>query len=41
MPSNGIDKLRSLPGIVEVCGHDEGAIAGLIRHIEQELEEAQ
>ena len=41
MPSNGIDKLRSLSGIVEVCGHDEGAIAGLIRHIEQELEEAQ
>ena len=41
MPSNGIDTLRTLPGIVEVCGHDEGAIAGLIRHIEQELEEAQ
>ncbi len=41
MPSNGIDKLRTIPGIVEVCDHDEGAIAGLIRHIEKELEEAE
>ena len=40
MPSNGIDKLRTLPGIVEVCDHDEGAIAGLIRFIEKELSEA-
>ena len=39
MPANGIDKLRKIPGIVTVCGHDEGAIAGLIRHIERELEE--
>ncbi len=40
MPSNGIDSLRALPGMVVVCDHDEGAIAGLIRHIEQELPEA-
>ncbi len=40
MPSNGIDKLRTIPGIVEVCDHDEGAIAGLIRHIEKEMTEA-
>jgi len=26
--------------MVVVCDHDEGAIAGLIRHIEQELPEA-
>ena len=39
MPLNGIDKLRSIPGVVTVCHHDEGAIAGLIRHIERELEE--
>jgi len=36
MPENGIDSLRSIPGIVEVCHHDQGAIAGLIRHIENE-----
>lgn len=41
MPANGIDKLRAIPGIVTVCDHDEGAIAGIIRHIEQELTEAQ
>ena len=41
MPANGIDKLREIPGIVTVCDHDEGAIAGLIRHIEKELREAQ
>ncbi len=40
IPSNAIDSLRALPGVVEVCHHDEGAIAGLIRHIEQELTEA-
>ncbi|MBQ2956610.1 MAG: HAD-IIB family hydrolase [Clostridia bacterium] len=38
MPANGIDKLRKIPGMVEVCSHDEGAIAGLIRHIEAEIE---
>ena len=37
MPKNGIDKLRSLPDMIEVCDHDEGAIAGLIGHIEEEL----
>ena len=37
-PANGIDALKALPGIVEVCDHDEGAIAGLIRHIERELD---
>lgn len=36
MPENGIDSLRTIPGIVEVCHHDQGAIAGLIRHIENE-----
>jgi hydroxymethylpyrimidine pyrophosphatase-like HAD family hydrolase len=41
MPANGIDKLREIPGVVTVCHHDEGAIAGLIRHIETELTEAQ
>lgn len=37
MPKNGIDSLRNLPGIIEVCDHDAGAIAGLIRHIEREM----
>ena len=41
MPENGIGKLRKIPGIVTVCDHDEGAIAGLIRHIENEIPEAQ
>jgi len=36
LPKNGIDSLRNIPGIVEVCDHDEGAIAGLIRYIENE-----
>ncbi len=39
MPSNGIDKLRAIPGIVELCDHDRGAIANLIRHIEREMTE--
>ena len=38
MPSNGIDRLREIPGMVEVCDHDEGAIADLIRYIERELD---
>lgn len=38
MPQNGIDSLRSIPGIVTVCDHDQGAIAGLIRHIEKEMD---
>lgn len=38
MPENGIDSLRSIPGIVEVCHHDRGAIAGLIRYIEHEID---
>ncbi len=37
MPSNGLDSLRSIPGMVEVCGHDEGAIAGLIDYIDRNL----
>jgi len=37
-PANGIDLLKALPGIVEVCDHDRGAIAGLIRYIEDELD---
>lgn len=39
MPSNGIDKLRGIPGMVEVCDHDQGAIAGLIEYIERERAE--
>lgn len=39
MPSNGIDKLREIPGMIEVCDHDEGAIAGLIDYIERHLTE--
>lgn len=39
MPSNGIDKLREIPGMIEVCDHDEGAIAGLIDYIERNLTE--
>ncbi|MBQ2956611.1 MAG: HAD hydrolase family protein [Clostridia bacterium] len=38
MPANGMDSLRSIPGIIEVCDHDKGAIAGLIRFIENELD---
>lgn len=34
IPSNAIDLLRTLPDVIEVCHHDEGAIAGLIHHIE-------
>ena len=37
MPEDGMDKLKAIPGIVEVCGHDEGAIAGLIDYIEKNL----
>ena len=37
MPENGIDSLRKIPGIVEVCHHDKGAIAGLIHYIERNL----
>lgn len=37
MPENGIDTLRTIPGIVKVCDHDQGAIAGLIRYLEKEL----
>lgn len=37
MPEDGMDKLRSIPGIIQVCGHDEGAIAGLIDYIEKNL----
>ena len=38
MPSNGMERLREIPGMIEVCDHDEGAIAGLIRYIENEAE---
>ncbi len=41
MPENGIDSLRSIPGIVTVCNHEEGAIAGLIRYIENEMDGAE
>ncbi len=40
MPKDGMDKLRGIPGMIEVSPHDEGAIAGLIRHIERELDGA-
>lgn len=36
MPENGIEGLERIPGIVKVCDHDQGAIAGLIRYIESE-----
>ena len=39
MPENGIDSLRNISGIVEVCDHDKGAIADLIHHIEKELDD--
>ncbi len=39
VPENAIDSLRCIPGVIEVCHHDEGAIAGLIRHIENEITE--
>ena len=37
MPEDGMDKLRAIPGIVQVCGHDKGAIAGLIDYIARNL----
>lgn len=37
-PENGIDAVKSLPGIITLCHHDKGAMADLIRHIEQELD---
>ncbi len=40
VPENAIDSLRCIPGVVGVCHHDEGAIAGLIRYIEKERMEA-
>jgi len=39
MPANGIDRLRTLPGIIEVCDHDEGAVADLIRRVEETMKE--
>ena len=41
MPEDGMDKLRAIPGIVELCDHNRGAIADLIRHIEKEMTEAE
>ncbi|MBO4298421.1 MAG: HAD hydrolase family protein [Clostridia bacterium] len=37
VPANGLDKLKVIPGAIQVCDHDEGAIADLIDHIEKEL----
>lgn len=37
VPQNGLPVLKNLPGAVVVCDHDQGAIAGLIDHIESEL----
>lgn len=37
IPSNAIDRLRELPDLIEVCHHDRGAIADLIRYIEAHL----
>ena len=39
VPENAIASLKRIPGVIEVCHHDEGAIAGLIRHIENEITE--
>ncbi len=36
-PANGLDRLKQMPGMIQVCHHDEGAIADLIRHIEKGL----
>lgn len=37
VPANGLDRLKAIPGAILVCDHDEGAVAGLIDHIEGEL----
>lgn len=37
VPENGLPVLKNMPGSVVVCHHDQGAIAGLITYIEQEL----
>lgn len=37
IPENAIDLLRALPDVIEVCDHDEGAIAGLIDYIEADM----
>ena len=37
VPENGLPVLKSLPGAIVVCHHDQGAIAGLIDYIESEL----
>lgn len=37
VPENGLQILKDMPGSVVVCHHDQGAIAGLIDHIEREL----
>lgn len=37
MPEDGLSTLRSIPGMITVPAHDEGAIVGLIRHIEATL----
>lgn len=39
VPQNGIDALRSLPDVIEVCNHDEGAIADLIKYIESDVDQ--
>lgn len=36
-PANGLERLKQMPGMIQVCHHDEGAIADLIRHIEKGL----
>ena len=38
IPKNGIDLLRTLPDVIEVCDHDEGAIAGLIEYIKADID---
>ncbi len=37
-PVNGLDSLKSIPGIMVLCDHDEGAIADLIYKIEAEID---
>ena len=39
MPADGMDKLRHIPGMITVCNHDDGAIAGLIDYIDRNLTE--
>lgn len=36
-PENGIEKLKSIPNMLQVCSNNDGAIAGLVEEIEKSL----